>query len=323
MVTYNHGAYLAEAIEGVLKQRTDFPIELVIGEDFSTDNTRAIALGYQQSHPDLIRVVTSDRNVGGRANFRRIFEACTGEYIALCEGDDYWHHPDKLALQMALARTDRAISMIHGDYDRRIGDRIRRAVYRDEGISYPLTRDGFDDLLTDYRLITATTLYRGCVLRQFMSSAHHLQHWSFLDRPMSMYASLHGRIGFIEQSLATWRYNPGSATNSGLHAHLRMMQGIGQCHDRFTEIAGRTPDPYSRWRMKHETGTYGAAYLCGDVTAMNNSWQWLNSRGDAVPEWRHRVHQWLALLKIPLFWPRHKHRFRQRLALSRELKSRS
>jgi len=64
MITYNHGPYLAEAIEGVIAQKTDFPIELVIGEDCSTDNTRDIALDYQRRYPHLIRVIYSDRNVG-------------------------------------------------------------------------------------------------------------------------------------------------------------------------------------------------------------------------------------------------------------------
>ncbi|WAK00568.1 glycosyltransferase [Methylobacter sp. YRD-M1] len=102
MITYNHGPYLAEAIEGVIAQKTDFPIELVIGEDCSTDNTREIALDYQRRYPHLIRVIYPDQNVGMHRNFRQVNDACRGEFIAYCEGDDYWVDPDKLREQAAV-----------------------------------------------------------------------------------------------------------------------------------------------------------------------------------------------------------------------------
>lgn len=102
MITYNHGPYLAEAIEGVIAQKTDFPIELVISEDCSTDNTREIALDYQRRYPHLIRVIYSNHNIGMRRNFRRVLNACRGELIAFCEGDDYWIDPEKLREQVAV-----------------------------------------------------------------------------------------------------------------------------------------------------------------------------------------------------------------------------
>jgi glycosyltransferase involved in cell wall biosynthesis len=64
MITYNHAPYIAKAIEGVLNQKVNFPIELVIGEDCSTDGTREIVSDYQKKYPDIIRVITSDKNVG-------------------------------------------------------------------------------------------------------------------------------------------------------------------------------------------------------------------------------------------------------------------
>ena len=62
MITYNHEPYIAQAIEGVLIQETGFPIELVIGEDCLTDGTREIVFDYQRKYPDIIRVVTSEKN---------------------------------------------------------------------------------------------------------------------------------------------------------------------------------------------------------------------------------------------------------------------
>ncbi len=111
MITYNHGPYLVEAIEGVIAQRTDFPIELVLGEDCSTDNTREIALDYQRRYPHLIRVIYSDHNVGMMRNFFRVIDACRGEFIAFCEGDDYWIDSDKLREQVTVLSRFKSIDI--------------------------------------------------------------------------------------------------------------------------------------------------------------------------------------------------------------------
>jgi glycosyltransferase involved in cell wall biosynthesis len=100
MVTYNQEAYIGQAIEGVLMQQTDFPVELVIGEDCSTDGTRAIIEQFQTKYPDRIRAAFRDTNLGGAENFRQAYDDATGEYIALCEGDDYWTDPLKLQKQV-------------------------------------------------------------------------------------------------------------------------------------------------------------------------------------------------------------------------------
>ncbi|MEI7903426.1 MAG: glycosyltransferase, partial [bacterium] len=102
MITYNHEPYIAQAIEGVLMQETDFPIELVIGEDCSTDRTREIVLEYQRRRPDVIRVVLWDKNVGAGRNSQELDELLRGEFIAFNEGDDYWVHPKKLQRQVSL-----------------------------------------------------------------------------------------------------------------------------------------------------------------------------------------------------------------------------
>ena len=106
MITYNHEPYIAQAIEGVLTQETDFPIELVIGEDCSTDRTAEIVGEYQKKHPEIIRIITSDKNVGIKKNGWRTKEACRGKYIAYCEGDDFWHDPRKLQMQVDVMESD-------------------------------------------------------------------------------------------------------------------------------------------------------------------------------------------------------------------------
>ena len=99
MITYNHEAYIRQAIESVLSQKTGYEFELVIGEDCSTDTTRAICEEYAGTQI-RISLLPSVNNLGLMPNFIRTMQACRGRYIAFCEGDDYWTDPLKLQKQV-------------------------------------------------------------------------------------------------------------------------------------------------------------------------------------------------------------------------------
>ena len=99
-ITFNHENYLAKAIESVLAQEFAGLIEMVIGEDCSTDNTRNIALAYQEKVPSRLKVLTPEKNLGIMANLTATLAACDGEYIAILDGDDYWTNPTKIQRQV-------------------------------------------------------------------------------------------------------------------------------------------------------------------------------------------------------------------------------
>jgi glycosyltransferase involved in cell wall biosynthesis len=117
MITFNHAPYIRRAIKGVLQQKVRFPIELVIGEDCSTDGTQEIVFEYQNKYPDLIRCVSSGNNVGAVKNSVRTMQACRGKFVAFCEGDDYWHHPDKLQQQVDYLESHPECGLVYTSYD--------------------------------------------------------------------------------------------------------------------------------------------------------------------------------------------------------------
>jgi len=100
-VTYNHRRFISEAIEGFLMQRTNFEIEIVIGDDCSTDGTQEILLNYKKKYPEKFHLICRDKNIGPNKNFADTLKRCKGKYIALCEGDDYWTDPYKLQKQVS------------------------------------------------------------------------------------------------------------------------------------------------------------------------------------------------------------------------------
>jgi glycosyltransferase involved in cell wall biosynthesis len=99
MSSYQHKRYIQQAIEGVMMQRTSFPIQLVIGDDLSDDGTREICEEMQRKYGRKINLLASERKYGQNENLARIIKSCTGKYIALCEGDDFWTDPNILQKQ--------------------------------------------------------------------------------------------------------------------------------------------------------------------------------------------------------------------------------
>lgn len=171
IVTYNHEAYIAQAIEGILMQETDFPIELVIGEDCSTDRTREICLEYQRKHPELIRLLLNEKNIGMMPNFVQTLQACRGKYVALCEGDDYWTDPLKLQKQVDFLEENLNISLyghncnIYNEKGQFTGVHLnpqKRAKYNNQSII------DINKILINYPFFTVTAMLRNNIdLKKF------------------------------------------------------------------------------------------------------------------------------------------------------------
>jgi glycosyltransferase involved in cell wall biosynthesis len=100
LIAYNHEHYVRQSLDSALMQETDFPYEIVVGEDCSTDGTREVLMEYQQAHPDKIRLLFREKNLGMQMNYQHTVRECKGEYLAVLDSDDYWTRPDKLARQV-------------------------------------------------------------------------------------------------------------------------------------------------------------------------------------------------------------------------------
>src|SRR6187402_281533 len=112
IVTYNQRPWIAQAIESALAQQVCFDIEIIIGDDCSTDGTREIVKSYAARHPDVIRLNLLDCHpdgIPGRVNQVSTLKACRGELIAFLDGDDFWTDPGKLAHQVSLLEADPSI----------------------------------------------------------------------------------------------------------------------------------------------------------------------------------------------------------------------
>ena len=165
MITYNHAAFIAQAIESVLMQKTAFPFELCIGEDGSSDGTRDICLKYAEKYPNQIRLFLRDKadkifyngKPTGKKNGILTRAACRGKYIAMLEGDDFWIDERKLQMQYELMESAPDVGICCTRAIKRFTksdvDQVY-PVYRSEGVP----QSSFFFLRTN--IATASLLYR-------------------------------------------------------------------------------------------------------------------------------------------------------------------
>ena len=165
MITYNHEKYISQSIDGVLMQKTDFPIELVIGEDCSTDNTRNLCMEYKEKYPDKIKLLLPEKNLGMIQNFNATIQSCAGKYIALCEGDDYWIDPYKLQKQVDFLEANPDFSFVYTDVDIYYEDiKYKQTAIIRNGITF---LDNDNPIKSRGYLANLTWLFRKTVLQLF------------------------------------------------------------------------------------------------------------------------------------------------------------
>jgi glycosyltransferase involved in cell wall biosynthesis len=300
MLAFQHERFIGRAIEGVLNQECDFPVELVIGEDGSTDGTRRIVLDYQKRHPGLIRVLLSKVNSGAFENSMRCIHATRGKYVAICEGDDYWHHSGKLQMQVDLMESNAEMPLCHTDFDRLTGFRRRRQVHRRTQNPWLAKGESYVALLHDWSIMTATSMYQRKVLTSFIDSAFNRRDWPFGDRNKMLFASLHGPIGYLDISTATFRKRRGSATNSGALASLRMAEAALDCVRTFMTSYPVCADIERSVLARGYSILYKSAYLAGRLDHMDEAYANISNTEYKRSRLAHSILRLLCRLKYPV-----------------------
>lgn len=206
---YNHEKYIADALEGFVTQQTDFPFEVLVSDDASTDRTADIIRDYASRYPDIIRPFLFAENQYGQGKdiYKEYFYPnARGEYIAMCEGDDYWTDPQKLQLQVDwLDAHPEYTACVHNSVflDCRTGQQDVR--YSQDG-----DRDlHFEDVIpcggNAYQ--TSSLMYR----REFAFERpdYVLAAKGYGDYPRAILLSLNGAIRFIDRPMSVYRLASG------------------------------------------------------------------------------------------------------------------
>jgi glycosyltransferase involved in cell wall biosynthesis len=206
MITYNHEDFIAQALDSVLMQDVDFDYEIVLGEDCSTDNTRDIARDYASRFPNRVQLLPAEKNLGMKHNFIRTLRACRGQYVASCEGDDYWTSPHKLAKQVSFLEMHPECAVCFHNVE---------VIYEDQSqepqnycSSGQKEISGLEDILKGNFIPTCSVMFRRRPARDFPEWFYALE---MGDWPLHLLNAEQGEIGYIDQVMGVYRVHSGGA----------------------------------------------------------------------------------------------------------------
>ncbi|NOU59273.1 glycosyltransferase [Marinifilum caeruleilacunae] len=210
-ITYNHEKYIAQCIEGILNQKTNFDFEYIIGEDCSTDNTMQIVQEYANKYPNIIRIISSEENVGATKNDQRTDEACIGKYVAFCEGDDFWTDPYKLQKQVDFMEANPEYGLVHTNFSCIKGEKVLKG-FRD-GQNLP-TGNILSELIRGNHIATASVCMRNDLLQSIrIGDPIRKNNWRMGDYPLWIEAAARTKIHYMADDTITYRIHNTSATH--------------------------------------------------------------------------------------------------------------
>lgn len=260
-ITYNHAKFIRDAIEGFLMQETTFPVEIFIHDDASTDGTALIVKEVAGKYPRLFRTVLQTENQWSQFYARRgIFKKETlgmrrtpntylneqrGEFIAMCEGDDYWTDALKLEKQVSFLREKRSFS---GVFHRcRVVDETKRVIVRrwnqSEYKSYYTQRECLLELRSAYP--TASLVFRGSSIRGSAPPGYRKE--APCDHTLDVHLTESGDLAFMDFEASAYRIHAGGVWSSSTRVQKRKMLAR-----RFLAFLG---DPELRRRHSRELTT--------------------------------------------------------------------
>jgi glycosyltransferase involved in cell wall biosynthesis len=251
-ITFNHSKWIDRAIESILSQETEFPFELIIGDDCSTDGTRDSVDAWYRRNQKRVRLVLPKTNLGAQRNLAVCERAARGKYIAYCEGDDFWHDKQKLAKQLKVLENRPEIGLVHSDVDALdpISGTLTKRLNRFEGATKAAKPDKlFSAILAHkYRIRTCSVIAHTELIRRVVDSDFFLfesGHFPMGDTTRWLAAAQLSQLHYIDESLATYCLSPGSVSRPGSQAkeamfYLKILEMTNYLAEKYSLPASET-----------------------------------------------------------------------------------
>ena len=216
VVTYNQEQWIRQTLDSILAQQTDYLYEIIIGEDNGTDSTRAVCQEYADKYEHITLLPVAE-NMGVTANWIRCVQAGNGKYIMTCAGDDWWHNPNKIQIQVDFMEAHPDCVVCHTDIDE-YNENTQTTVH-----NYMQTREIVPpegriqkDILSGKEHISAVTM---CIRREAFEKyvpADEFARRRFPreDWPTLLVLAAHGEIHYLPVSTATYRVGQESITRT-------------------------------------------------------------------------------------------------------------
>ncbi|MBQ7137099.1 MAG: glycosyltransferase [Bacilli bacterium] len=155
--TYNQEKYIKQCLDGIVMQKTSFPFQAIISDDYSTDGTRKILKEYQKKYPEIIVPIFREKNLGAMDNFIETVNEADTEYVAFCDGDDFWTDPNKIQKQLEFLENNKDYSICFHQTKIFFEDGSRES---DIFPTYIKETTNFEDLIKECFIPANTVMYR-------------------------------------------------------------------------------------------------------------------------------------------------------------------
>ena len=205
MSAYNHEKYISQCIDAVLMQKTDFDFDIIIGEDCSKDRTREIVIEYKNKFPDKIKLFLPEKNIGMMEMDAATWNMCTGDYIALLNGDDYWTDENKLQTQSDFLDNNKDTVMCFHKakvVNEITGDSFE-TVFLEDGNELP-DELPIESLLNGYNPVMTPTV----MIKNILSIPDNYTELPYGDMPLYLLLTEKGKIKYIDKLMSVYRIHP-------------------------------------------------------------------------------------------------------------------
>ena len=210
-ITYNHEKFIAAALNSFLMQNLSFDYEIIISDDHSKDNTSQILSDYKTKYPDKIKLLLNEQNIGMMPNFIKALNNCRGEYIAICDGDDYWTDNSKLQKQVDFldAHKDHVVS----SHSTIVLNKNKKYLYPP---NVPFAKKKLHNtfLLPDYIqnffCHSSSIVFRRSMLKPFPDWYKNVFSG---DGFLMLLLALEGKIHYLNEPMSIYLYNNSSISN--------------------------------------------------------------------------------------------------------------
>lgn len=204
LISYNQGKYIHEALNSIYCQK-DVSMEVIIADDFSTDNTFQLINDFVKSNALDWKILKSDRNLGMQLNWHRALNAATSEFVSILEGDDFWTDEFKLKKQIDFLTENKNYTFCFHPVNS-IYEGV--SAKQDDLVYFPaLKACTFEDVVNKPWFIpTCSMVYRRSCMEKIPSWTLNLQ---AVDLPVQLVLSSKGSFGMIDQKMGTYRIHQG------------------------------------------------------------------------------------------------------------------
>ena len=220
MITYYHEEFIEAAINGVLMQDCNFSFELIVADDNSPDQTVLVVDKLKRQHlkGDIIKYTKHQKNKGANSNLLWALKQSKGEYIAICEGDDYWTDPLKLQKQVDFLEQNPDYGLTHSDVNHFYQNtgKLVKAFNKKNNIKIPNGNILTELYYRGYIIKTMTTCFRRDILQK-----HYLNDpvimaniWKLIDLSIWLVFAYHSKIKYMDEVFVTYRLLPESMSRS-------------------------------------------------------------------------------------------------------------